>query len=113
MNQENSAETGAHAFNFDASQEAQSQGQGPNDSAQISDNDQLLPIAIATDLAVPINLNLPISILGHALPGDGHIDLSVLQRTLDAVDTFIADPAGTLQHVLEDPAATIDHLLRG
>ena len=113
VNQSNSAETGAHAFNFDASQEAQSEGEGPNNSAQTSDNDQLLPIAIATDLSLPINLNLPISILGHRLPGDGTIDLSVIQRTLDAVDTLIADPAGTLQHVLEDPAATIDYLLRG
>jgi hypothetical protein len=113
VNQANAAETGAHAFNFDASQEAQSEGEGPNNSAQTSDNDQLLPIAIATDLSVPINLNLPISILGHRLPGDGIIDLSVVQRTLDAVDMLIADPAGTLQHVLEDPAATIDYLLRG
>ncbi len=113
VNQESGAETRAAALNFHAEQKATSEGGGTNTSTQSSDNDQVLPIAIATDLAVPINLNLPVTLLGQHLDGTGPVDLSVVQRTLDAVDATIADPLGTLKAVLEDPAGTIDYLLRG
>jgi hypothetical protein len=113
VNQDNGAETRAAANNFDASQEAESQGGGSNTSLQTVDNDQLLPIAVATDLAVPINLNLPVTLLGYHVDGTGPIDLSVVQRTLDAVDALVADPAGTLQTVLSDPHAALKHLLKG
>ena len=114
VDQENRAQASAEAVNFDLTQSAEQGGGGTNTADQRSENAQLLPIAIATDLNVPINVNLPITILGQRLFEDSTLDLSIVQRTLDAVDATIADPLGTLRYVLlEDPEGAIEHLLGG
>jgi hypothetical protein len=115
VEQTNQTEAGAEAVNSDVNQQATQQGTGgTNTAAQSSENQQLLPIALATDLSLPIQVNLPITILGHPLFEDSTLDLSIVQRTLDAVDATIADPLGTLRHaLLEDPQGTIGYLLNG
>lgn len=112
VTQDGAARAQAEAVNFDLTQDAEQGGEGAPTASQASENDQLLPIAISTDLAAPINLSVPVSVLGRSL-GDGAVDLSIVQRVLDAVDATVADPAGTIRHILEDPEATIEGLVRG
>ena len=72
VNQRGDADANAEALNNETEQTIRQDGKGgANQAQQSASSSQILPIALGAALAVPINVNLPISVLsGGAAQGD-------------------------------------------
>ena len=72
LTQKGKANASSEGLSNETEQSIRQDGKGANESSQSAGNSQILPIALGAALAIPINLNVPISVLSSG-PSQGDV----------------------------------------